>query len=153
MSDKPMLSVQRELLERFVSDVEAHRYGFDGLEEMRALLNEPIEDFNPEGWSIDHSAGRPILMHNKCSVIEAEQAYGLLELIKKAAQHQGEPVAWEACGQLFKTVMGARNYAGSLPISPLFKFMPSNGPNPPKCMSLDCSLNAECKDGYCRRCQ
>lgn len=29
----------------------------------------------------------------------------------------------------------------------------SKGPNPPKCMSLDCSLNAECKDGYCRRCQ
>jgi hypothetical protein len=32
-------------------------------------------------------------MHNNCSVIEAEQAYGLLELIKPAAQPQGEPVA------------------------------------------------------------
>lgn len=41
------------------------------------------EDFSLAGWSIDHSAGRPILMHNNCSVIEAEQAYGLLDLIGK----------------------------------------------------------------------
>lgn len=33
--------VSRELLERFVSSVEAHRYGFDGLEELRALLDAP----------------------------------------------------------------------------------------------------------------
>lgn len=64
--------------------------------ELRALLDaKPAEEFNPEGWAIDHSAGRPILVHNNCSVIEAEQAYGLLELIKSAAQPQGEPVAWQ----------------------------------------------------------
>lgn len=60
--------------------------------ELRALLDAPTEQFNPNGWSIDHSAGRPILMHNNCSVIEAEQAYGLLELIKTAAQPRGEPM-------------------------------------------------------------
>lgn len=49
--------------------------------------------FDLEGWSIDHTAGRPILMHNNCSVIEAEQAYGLLGLINAAAQPQREPVA------------------------------------------------------------
>lgn len=43
MTNKPMLSVERELLERFVSDVEAHNYGFDGLDEMRALLDKPEE--------------------------------------------------------------------------------------------------------------
>lgn len=61
----------------------------------RELLDAPAEKFNPKGWAIDHSAGRPILVHNNCSVIEAEQAYGLLELIKSAAQPQGEPVVWQ----------------------------------------------------------
>lgn len=35
-------------------------------------------------WEIDHSAGVPILVYKKCSVIESEAAYGLLELIKKS---------------------------------------------------------------------
>lgn len=52
--------------------------------ELRALLDAPIEPFNLDGWGIDHSAGRPVLVHNKCSVIETEQAYGLLELINAA---------------------------------------------------------------------
>jgi hypothetical protein len=52
--------------------------------ELRALLDAPVEPFNLDGWGIDHSAGRPVLVHNKCSVIEAEQAYGLLELINAA---------------------------------------------------------------------
>ena len=90
MTNKTMLSVERELLERILDSI-----GFGEREELRALLDEPDEPFNPQGWSIDHSAGRPILMHNKCSVIEAEQAYGLLNLIETAAQHQGEPVAWQ----------------------------------------------------------
>lgn len=37
--------------------------------------------FSFEDWTIDNTAGRPILMHKGCSVIEAEQAYGLLHLI------------------------------------------------------------------------
>ena len=94
MTNKPMLSVDRELLERLL------RVGLNAVgiccktpaEELRALLDEPDEPFNLQGWSVDHSAGRPILMHNKCSVIEAEQAYGLLNLIETAAQHQGDTV-------------------------------------------------------------
>lgn len=42
-------------------------------------------------WEIDHSAGVPILVYKKCSVIESEAAYGLLELIKKSG-HSQKPV-------------------------------------------------------------
>lgn len=35
-------------------------------------------------WEIDHSVGVPILVYKKCSVIESEQAYGLLNLIKQS---------------------------------------------------------------------
>lgn len=34
-------------------------------------------------WEIDHSAGRPILLYKKCSVIEAEDAEYVLRLIRK----------------------------------------------------------------------
>ncbi|AXC36502.1 hypothetical protein HOT57_gp58 [Pseudomonas phage phCDa] len=88
--------VPRGLLENFASYAEGSASGEVQLwaKKLRALLDaNPEKQFNPQGWSIDHSAGRPILMHNNCSVIEAEQAYGLLELIKSAAQPQGEPVA------------------------------------------------------------
>jgi hypothetical protein len=88
------VKVPRELLVRLCN---LHATGWEDIEpeikELRALLDAPADPFNAQGWSIDHSAGRPILMHNSCSVIEAEQAYGLLELIKSAAQPQGEPVA------------------------------------------------------------
>ena len=100
-----------------------HRLAFLYMDELRALLDAPAcnecedvgyhvtmgaqrscwackpaaqtqgEEFSAVGWSIDHTAGRPILVHNNCSVIEAEQAYGVLELIRKSAQPQGEPVA------------------------------------------------------------
>jgi len=62
--------------------------------ELKAGSTDKKERFDYQGWSIDHTAGRPILMHNNCSVIEAEQAYGLLELINSATQPQGEPVEW-----------------------------------------------------------
>ena len=58
------------------------------------------EEFSAVGWSIDHTAGRPILVHNNCSVIEAEQAYGVLELIRKSEQPQDEPVAWRSCAAI-----------------------------------------------------
>lgn len=100
MTNKTMLSVEvRALLQR----VAAHDFAEDCQEcgigqseawkELRAFLDKEVDEFSPVGWSIDHSAGRPILMHNKCSVIEAEQAYGLLALIESSGQHQGEPVA------------------------------------------------------------
>lgn len=94
MTNKPMLSVERELVERIAGIYTGglHRDGVNALHELRALLDEPDEPFNLQGWSIDHSAGRPILMHNKCSVIEAEQAYGLLNLIETAAQRRGDTV-------------------------------------------------------------
>lgn len=89
--------VSRELLDRILSYAWFPSGGVTALDlrlidrdQLRALLDKPVEEFNPEGWSIDHSAGRPILMHNNCSVIEAEQAYGLLEMIKPAAQPQVE---------------------------------------------------------------
>lgn len=63
------------------------------MEDKNKPAAQPQAEFDYNGWSIDHSAGRPILMHNSCSVIEAEQAYGLLKLIKTAAQPKVEPVA------------------------------------------------------------
>lgn len=47
-----------------------------------------------DGWRIDHSAGRPILVYKDCSVIEAEQAYYVLHLLKSVPQ--AEPVHWRA---------------------------------------------------------
>ena len=98
MTNKPMLSVElRALLERASNNLCSGEEAYAVQQELRALLDEPDETFNLQGWSIDHSAGRPILMHNKCSVIEAEQAYGLLNLIETDTQHQCEPVAWVEC--------------------------------------------------------
>ena len=42
-------------------------------------------------WEIDHSTDVPILVYKKCSVIESEQAYGLLNLIKQS-ELKGEQV-------------------------------------------------------------
>lgn len=78
MTNKPMLSVERELLERFVSDVEAHNYGFDGLEELRAILDKPAE-CRCKRYGKDNP-------HWPCPVHA-----------KPAVQHQGEPVAWVEC--------------------------------------------------------
>lgn len=79
MKKQTIDGVRRELLEACDRANSPPQWVRD---ELRALLDAPVEQFNPDGWSIDHTAGRPILMHNNCSVIEAEQAYGLLELIK-----------------------------------------------------------------------
>lgn len=38
-ANEKMVMVPRELLERYVSSVESHNYGFDGDDEIRALLN------------------------------------------------------------------------------------------------------------------
>ena len=92
MTNKPMLSVEREIIEDALAAVSSSNdsnWSSRLKEKLRALLDKEVEEFKLEGWSIDRSAGRPILMHNNCSVIEAEQAYGLLELIH-AAQHRGE---------------------------------------------------------------
>ncbi|WLD64721.1 hypothetical protein [Pseudomonas sp. OVF7] len=66
--------VSRELLERFVSDVEAHNYGFEGLDEVRALLDEPSECRCKR-----YGKGNP---HWPCPV----------HPVKPSDQHQGVPV-------------------------------------------------------------
>lgn len=81
MTNKPMLSVERELLERFVSDVEAHNYGFDGLDEMRALLDNQTKPFE-------------CLDGGKCGIGGYCDA---CPHTKPAAQQHGEPVAWRYC--------------------------------------------------------
>lgn len=73
MTNKPMLSVERELLERFVSDVEVHNYGFDGLDEMRALLDKK-------------SCGACGGCANGCK-LDRESPQ-----IEPAAKHHGDPV-------------------------------------------------------------
>jgi len=90
------------------------------------------EEFSAVGWSIDHTAGRPILVHNNCSVIEAEQAYGVLELIRKSEQPQGEPFAWYT--EDYLTDKSATTYdlatmerwkAKGWPVAPLYAEQPA----------------------------
>ncbi|MFY3433945.1 hypothetical protein ACOTI9_14960 [Achromobacter mucicolens] len=61
-----------------------------GLTPHSGYESEPCPDCTPpasaqddakDGWSIDTSAGRPILVRNNCSVIEAEDAEYVLRLI------------------------------------------------------------------------
>lgn len=40
-----------------------------------------------EDWRIDESAGRPILVYKNCSVIEAEQAEAVLDLIRSSKKN------------------------------------------------------------------
>lgn len=50
-------------------------------------------------WAIDHSAGRPILVFKKCSVIEAEDAHYILDLIRLDREQETprqEPVLFVA---------------------------------------------------------
>jgi hypothetical protein len=47
----------------------------------------------PDAFSIDHSTGTPILMHNNCSVIESEVAELVMQLI---ANHRTQPPAEDA---------------------------------------------------------
>lgn len=50
-----------------------------------ARTAEPLTE-GGKTWAIDHSAGRPILVLNGCSVIEAEDAEYVLALIKRDAE-------------------------------------------------------------------
>lgn len=51
-----------------------------------------------------------------------------------------EPSAYEARGELFKTAMGARNYAGSMPIYPLFKDAPIGSNLEAACEEMRCAV-------------
>ncbi len=50
-------------------------------------------------WRIDTSAGRPILVYQNCSVIEAEAATYVLGLIRRDAQQPSAPAAGEGVGE------------------------------------------------------
>ncbi len=43
-----------------------------------------------DDWKIDHSAGRPILTYKNCSVIEAEQAEYVINLISQDQKENKE---------------------------------------------------------------
>jgi hypothetical protein len=76
MSSK--IEVERDLLERIATRLE--RLNAKD-EELRAIIVErqPLVG----DWEIDHSTDRPILVLKKCSVIEAEDAYYVLDLIRR----------------------------------------------------------------------
>lgn len=61
---------------------------------MKAASSAPSSELGD--WRIDHSAGRPILVYKDCSVIEAEQAYYVLGLLKTATSAPAEPLSREA---------------------------------------------------------
>jgi hypothetical protein len=55
----------------------------DNLEYQYRSLQMTSLHVEPDAFSIDHSTGTPILMHNNCSVIEGELAYSILNLISR----------------------------------------------------------------------
>ena len=48
---------------------------------------------NPQGWEIDISTGTPILMFEKCSVIQDEQAYMMMGALTKLTTLRAELAA------------------------------------------------------------
>ena len=82
------ITLSREHLEQMLSRAEVFDDGGDGADAesarslavmLRAALAEPVPAAG--NWAIDTTAGRPILVYQGCSVIEAEQAYYVLGLI------------------------------------------------------------------------
>jgi hypothetical protein len=67
--------------------VHEYRKGFiAGQLDMRDRPEEQPQQEPVGDWAIDYSAGRPILTYNNCSVIEAETAVYVLNLIKSDTQ-------------------------------------------------------------------
>lgn len=87
MTNKPMLIVERELLERLVKGEPYSNWSaldddrIQATEELRALLDKPVLESQYEGMTQDQaqavSDGVDEILHGK-----------------PVAQHQGEPVAW-----------------------------------------------------------
>lgn len=63
-------------------------------------------------WEIDRSAGVPILLYKKCSVIESEQAYGLLNLIKQS-ELKGDQCGTQSRMTLSDAIQHADDVAGN----------------------------------------
>ena len=138
MTNKPMLSVERELLERAASAIEKHHGSLQWViaTELRALLDKPAAtDF--ESWWAE--TGEQLTKHE----------IGLKDLMRcayeavPAAQHQGEPVAWikpDVAKTLTKDeccyAFGSQNPKGTLiplyaeqpaPVAPASQCAPCNG--------------------------
>ena len=85
MTNKPMLSVERDLIERAVQAIINTSQMQPALNDLRALLDDPAKDYVLiNGMYFSHA-----------EILEwREKACADME---KAAQHQGEPVAWVEC--------------------------------------------------------
>lgn len=125
-------------------------------------------------WRIDHSAGRPILVYKDCSVLEAEQAYYVLSLLKAAHASQEATQAaaggeaeiqnaldatlgvcnrvidqWHAiqCGVDFRALRGAIQKAQyALARMPIHAPpSPAQSPEPNSCKLTECQGQPRCK--------
>lgn len=80
MTNKPMLSVERELLERAASAIEKHHGSLQWViaSDLRAIIDKPVNFLTPDCPD--------------CACVQDGQCLCIPS--KPAAQHQGEPVAW-----------------------------------------------------------
>lgn len=134
-----MVCVPFELVEQAAGWLEVHSE-VSSIEhvlagELREALAKPVEQNQSEPfawWGFrEDMPGRVLCtaIHPKEQVLHGYFDYQV-QADKPLYTHlapvvqQGEPVAWTACGELFKTLMGARNYAGTMPVYPLFKDSP-----------------------------
>ena len=111
MTNKPMLSVERELLERILDSI-----GFGEREELKAILDNQTPS-NEQVAGLVPAELVALLRADLRQEVESAR-------LSLAAKSNQDPAGYEACGELFKTVMGAQNYAGSMPVYPLFKSAP-----------------------------
>lgn len=123
MTNKPMLSVERQLLEVIAEFISSQADAFpiisvprglrsDGLDqvskELRAILDKPDTPYTPKGvWSFDHIDGGDIVIRNGKDWTLIKRGDGPIyeqflyrfceEQMKTADQHHGTPVAWAEC--------------------------------------------------------
>lgn len=103
MDNKPMLSVERDLIERAVQAIINTSQMQPALNELRALLDKPVDSNELSlGGSLARAASGLInvLDDETGAWTETEALKRALEdwsMGKPAAQHQGDPVAWSWC--------------------------------------------------------
>lgn len=150
MTTKPMLSVERELLPcpfcGSAASLEDHRlvWCVRCTKCSACVLGDRAPEPHGDGVSSDEvqDAQAAAMSENTDWAAYEKSAVDAWNLRSETGiKRQVEPAAWEACGQLFKTVMGARNYAGSLPITPLYSARPAPTP-----MAEPVAWLAKCKD-------
>lgn len=98
MTNKPMLSVEREVIEKALRDALTIRFDTDShVTKLRALLDKPAADFNPEHTLFNEiRTSTPVNDESEPLqyLVSEQQLQRIRELELLAAQHQGEPVAW-----------------------------------------------------------